>query len=586
MKRGRGGRRQTVKAQQQTRISIFGVALLALASALLVQSDQPEQPAGGPAVSATYAHGVLRATIPYDRQRAGADRLVVEILNPEDEVVGRAARVRAEGDGSGAWQVEVHLAKPLAVEDLVWHRLRYRITEAGAKEPAVEGVESISQILRRPVLHIVGQRSYLAGAEAAVRVVATDSRNEPISGESALNVELTAAGKPARAVFAGRLNARGTADVQFRMPAEASGQASLHYAVETPIGQAEYTEPVRIEAKSSILLTTEKPIYQPGQTIHARALALDRTNHSATAGKTLTFEVEDSRGNKVFRKSTQTDAYGVAAAEFILADEVNLGTYHLRALMAGSNAEIALNVDRYVLPKFKVAVEFSSKGKHGYRPGEHVTGTVRANYFFGKPVEGEVTVKASAMDVALFEAASAQGKTDADGAYRFDLKLPDYFAGRPLSQGAARVLVEAQVKDTAGHAETRGEPVVVSQSPLVVTAVPEGGTLVPNLENQVFLLASYADGAPAVAELRTIGQKVTTDAGGVAVIRVAAGAHPEILRIEASDAATATMPRLRFRWRSGPARTRFCCGRSGRFIRRASASACASIPPGAPGRHI
>ncbi len=525
-----------VKAHQRTRVSILGVALLALASALLVQSDQPEQSAAAPGCSATYAHGVLRATIPYARQR-GEGRLVVEILNPEDEVVGRAERLRVAAGGSGAWQVEVHLAKPLAVEDLVWHRLRYRFTAAGAKEPAVEGVESISQILRLPVLHIVGQRSYLAGAEAAVRVVATNSRNQPISGESTLNVELTAAGKPARALFSGRLNARGTADVQFRMPAEMSGQANLHYAVETPIGSAEFTEPVRIEAKSAILLTTEKPIYQPGQTIHARALALDRANHSATAGKPLTFEVEDSRGNKVFRKSTQTDAYGIASAEFILADEVNLGTYHLRALMEGSNAEIALNVDRYVLPKFKVAVEFSSKGKHGYRPGEHVTGTILANYFFGKPVEGEVMVKASAMDVALFEAASAQGKTDADGAYRFDLKLPDYFAGRPLSQDAARVLVEATVKDTAGHAETRGEPIMVSQSPLLVTAVPEGGTLVPNLENQVFLLASYADGAPAVAELTALGQKVTTDAGGVAVIHLAAGTQPEDLRIEANDAA-------------------------------------------------
>ena len=33
---------------------------------------------------------------------------------------------------------------------------------------------------------------------------------------------------------------------------------------------------MRLEDKVSILLTTEKPIYQPGQTIHVRALALDR----------------------------------------------------------------------------------------------------------------------------------------------------------------------------------------------------------------------------------------------------------------------------------------------------------------------
>ena len=120
-----------------------------------------------------------------------------------------------------------------------------------------------------------------------------------------------------------------------------------------------------------------------------------------------------------------------------------------------------MNVERYVLPKFKVAVEFSGKdshAKHGYRPGDHVTGTVRANYFFGKPVDdAEVTVKGSAMDVAVVDAGLAQGKTDADGAYRFDLVLPNYFAGLPLNQGPARVLIEATVKDSAGHSrDSRG----------------------------------------------------------------------------------------------------------------------------------
>src|SRR5262249_8111928 len=158
----------------------------------------------------------------------------------------------------------------------------------------------------------------------------------------------------------------------------------------------------------------------PGQTIHVRALALDRGSHEAMGRRKLTFELEDSRGNKVFKRSTQTSQFGIASAEFGLADEVNLGTYRLRAIMdlpdaaAANQAEIALNVERYVLPKFKVAIEFSSPGgkaSHGYRPGDHVTGTVRANYFFGKPVGGEVTVKGSGMDVAIFTAAAAQGKT-------------------------------------------------------------------------------------------------------------------------------------------------------------------------------
>jgi hypothetical protein len=488
-----------------------------LFSALLLNSDSntPESPV------ATYSHGTLHVTIP----RAG--QLTVEVLNPENEAIGQA-----EGRGG---QADVKLAKPLATEDLVWHRLRYRFTPVSGGTNPIEGTESISEILRTPVVHIIGQQSFLAGGEAAVRVAATDLRNEPISGEGSVNVELRPSGKSPIMLFSGRLNRRGTAEVQFRLPAGITGRVPLRYTVETAIGSADYTQEIRIEPKSSVLLTTEKPIYQPGQTIHVRALALDRASHQATAGRPITFEIEDSKGNKVFKRSTQTDGYGIASAEFPLADEVNLGTYHLRGLMDANTAEIALNVDRYVLPKFKVAVEFSGMSKHGYRPGDHVTGTVRAHYFFGEAVSGRVTVKASAMDVEMFEAASGQGQLGADGAYRFDLKLPDYFAGRPLDRGAARVLVEAAVKDSAGHEETRGEPITVSQSPLLVTAVPEGGTLAPNLENEVFVLASYADGTPAAASVRAAGQTVNTDAGGVALIRLKPGVQPEKLQIEASD---------------------------------------------------
>ena len=71
----------------------------------------------------------------------------------------------------------------------------------------------------------------------------------------------------------------------------------------------------------------------------------------------------------------------------------------------------------------------------------HVTGTVRTNYFFGKAVDrAEVVVKASAMDVSLVDAAKTSGTTDGDGAFSFDMRLPDFFAGKAAQAiGAARV---------------------------------------------------------------------------------------------------------------------------------------------------
>lgn len=524
----------------------FIVALLTLVALLTVRLEV-EGSSSSPL--ATYSHGSLHVSIPYRAPKAGSGHLVLEVLDPDDQVLGRTEKQLSVSAGQGRWKNEIKLEKSLPLEDLIWHRVRYRFEYDDKSHAALDGTQSISQIFQRPVVRVLGQQSYLSGSHAAVRLIVTDSNNQLISGRVAVNVDLLGPGGKPNHLFSGRMNQRGTTEAQFRFPAGLTGRYQLRYLADTPIGSTELTQPVHLEDKASILLTTEKSLYQPGQMIHVRALALDRSNHEASANRNLTFELEDSRGNKVFRRSTKTDQFGIASAEFGLADEVNLGTYHVRALMGDpdaptNRAEISLNVERYVLPKFKVGVEFTEKGKkekHGYQPGDHVTGTVHANYFFGKAVEnGEITVRALALDVALFEATSVQGKTGPDGSYHFDLELPKYFVGRPLNHGAARVLVEASVKDRAGHTETKGAPVFVNEAPLMFTAIPEGGRLIPGLVNHVFVLASYADGTPAKADMdiRTPGepdQHVATDDGGIAMIGVTPSGRSQSLQIEASD---------------------------------------------------
>ncbi len=517
------------------------------------------QRARAESISAIYARSRLSLTIPYHAVHAGPGKLTVELLNPEDKVLGRAERDVQAAAGGGAWNVDLTPAEPVPFDDLVWERILYRYFYAGEQIPAIQQIRSVSEILRRPVIHILGQSAYLAGSQAAVRLLVSDSENHVLAGENSIRIELLAHGEPTRTLFAGRVNRRGAVDAQFRFPAGLAGNYQLHFIAVTTIGSAEFEQTIRLEGKVSILLTTEKPIYQPGQTIHIRALVLDRASHHAAPGP-LTFEIEDSRGNKVFKKITAADNFGIASAEFTLADEVNLGAYHLRALISkpsepSNSAEIALNVDRYVLPKFKVSIDFAEqngKPRRDYRPGDHVTGVIHANYFFGEPVaNAQVEIKVSSMDVEQIESIPTHGATGKDGAYRFDLKLPAYFAGRPLHNGTAPVLIEATVKDASGHAETRGEPITVSQSSMLVTAIPESGTLIPGLENQVYLLASYPDGSPAEANLtvRIPGardQKIATDASGVGVIRFTPRAEAVDLGIDAEDGhgnrATATVP--------------------------------------------
>ena len=392
----------------------FALVLVTVAAIISLTRARAEEPA------ATYTHGRLAITIPYHSQHEGPGKLVAEILDPEDHVLGRVERNVTIGKDDASWQENITPDKPIAYEDIIWQRLRYRFEYAKNSLPAIEGIESISQILRRPVVHIIGQTEYLAGSEAAIRVIVSDSDNNDIPETGSLRIELLTPNQKPTSLFTGHLNRRGTLEAQLRFPANLTGRYDLHYTADTPNGSAEHTQPIQLKDKASILLTTEKPIYSARtSTSGPRSTPPEKRQPQSSPSRSKTPATSQER-----QPTPTTVRHSLRRSS--RRREVNLGTYHLRALMGdavspSNTAEIALNVERYVLPKFKVAVDFTEKdGKQrkDYRPGDHVTGTIHANYFFGKPVDhADISIKASAMDVAVVEAAATTGKTDADGAY-------------------------------------------------------------------------------------------------------------------------------------------------------------------------
>src|SRR5690348_11914096 len=172
--------------------------------------------AGAHATTTIYSRGWLHLAIPFDAWRGGAGQLTLELLDPENQVVGRTERHIEVSRGKAWWREEIKVSKPLTLEDMVWHRVHYRFQYDGEKSASFEGIESVSRILHSPVVHILGQQSYVSGGPAAVRVIVTDSRDEFIAGLGTLRIELLESGKGPRTLFAGRLDRRGTTQAQFR----------------------------------------------------------------------------------------------------------------------------------------------------------------------------------------------------------------------------------------------------------------------------------------------------------------------------------------------------------------------------------
>jgi hypothetical protein len=333
----------------------------------------------------------------------------------------------------------------------------------------------------------------LAAVRCGVHGVKSLTENIPLAGAE-VEIRLQAKDKVFQ-LFKGKAGSDGVADAQFKMPALPPGQYTMVVATKSELGEEKLERQIKVKTDSKILLVTDKPLYQPGQVMHIRALTLKPFDLTPVAGENLVFEVEDGKGNKVFKRTLKTSDYGIASVDFQLADEVNMGHYQVRATLGATQAQKTVDVKKYVLPKFKNAV---STDKNFYLPKETIHLDLQSDYIFGKPLVGaKVEVTASTFDVQFQKFATHNGKTDANGHVKFDIKLPDYFVGQPLQKGDALVKLEIKITDTADHSETITKTYAVSEQPIRVSLIPEGGRLLPGTENRIFAAAIYPDGSPA-----------------------------------------------------------------------------------------
>lgn len=424
--------------------------------------------------------------------------LTLELLDRNDKVI---ATQTPKLPGNEAASLRVAFERPKEKLD----HLKVRLT-SGKKASLV----TIGDVLltKAHETTVSASNEVYAGSQAAMRcgVSGVKSVSETIPLSADVTVKLYE-GKKVHTLFEGKTGESGVADVRYTVPDLPAGDYKVEVFTRSVLGEEKLERNVKVQQQPKILLTTDKPLYQPGQTIHVRALALRAFDLAPAANKDVTLEIEDGKGNKVFKKTLPTSEYGIVHTDFVLADEVNMGEYRIRAINGQHTSEKTVEVKRYVLPKFKSAL---TSDKTYYLPKETIKGKLQVDYFFGKPVAGgTVEVTASTFDVAFKQFATSKGKTDDKGAFDFEVKLPDYFVGTPLASGNAIVKIEVKVTDTADHTETVTRTYPVSDQAIRVSLIPEAGKLVPGIENRIFAAALYPDGTPAKATVDFyVGNKV------------------------------------------------------------------------------
>ena len=310
----------------------------------------------------------------------------------------------------------------------------------------------------------------------------------------------------------------GEAAPRFRLPDWPDGNYRLEVTARPRgAGRPEsVVRPVALKHSWRVMASTDKPVYQPGQVIHIRGLALRRPDLRPVAGQPMAFSLTDPRGNVVFREVRPSSRFGIGSADCPIAGEVIEGPYQVECRIGETTAGATVEVRHYVLPRFKVNLTLDQSD---YRPGQVIKGRVQADYVFGKPVaEGVVTVNMETEDVGPRVLQSLSLKTDAAGSAAFELRTPETVIGRLQHGGAGRIAVTATVRDPAGQTQARTESRMMSTQPFRIEVVPEAGTLVLGLPNTIHLLTTTLDGRPVRARIEVSGieQPVQSSELGVA----------------------------------------------------------------------
>ncbi|MFW9777376.1 MAG: MG2 domain-containing protein [Candidatus Heimdallarchaeota archaeon] len=201
------------------------------------------------------------------------------------------------------------------------------------------------------------------------------------------------------------------------------------------------------------VITTDKPIYTPGESIQARILVWKNDYYKVTkepVRETFTLRLLSPSQHILVQRELATDTFGVATYSFPLDTDIELGKYTLEAKKGEIQSFQEIRVDRYEKPAFRVDLLLD---RDYVPPGELITGTLSAEYYFGKPVvNGEIALAIDAITTLT-------GVTDSEGVWKFEYPLPS----ASYLEGRESIKLNATVIDTVGREVKTSTEVQVSE---------------------------------------------------------------------------------------------------------------------------
>jgi hypothetical protein len=242
-------------------------------------------------------------------------------------------------------------------------------------------------------------------------------------------------------------------------------------------------------------IQTDKPLYQPGETIWYRAdLRAAKTLDGGTPiGATMA--LVSPRGSVVATKRVLAQA-GVARNDFQLAPDLEGGEYTLQLTADnGARDDKKIVVNTYEAPRLMKTLELTRKA---YGESDAVAAALEVKRTTGEPFSERAFTAVVTIDDA--ETQRLALKTDKEGKATVRFQLPAQIA---RGDGLLTVMV-----DDGGVTESIQKRIPIVMKTLQLAVLPEGGDLVAGVPGRVYFMAKTPIGKPA-----DIDGNVVDDAG-------------------------------------------------------------------------
>ncbi|RKH89446.1 A-macroglobulin complement component [Corallococcus sp. AB045] len=248
-------------------------------------------------------------------------------------------------------------------------------------------------------------------------------------------------------------------------------------------------------------VTTDKPLYRPGEQVLVRGLVLEALSRKPYAGSLQAqVEVRGPKGD-VVTTSTASTADAVWGYAWPIPAGQPGGEYTLRVTYpwtGAAPAERKFDVRAYRAPRLKSQIEFL---RDGYGPGDTVTATLDVKRAEGGVPEGaKVTANALVDGVTV---AQVPCTVDTKGRCTVRFPLP---AAMERGEGTLAFTIE-----DGGVVESAAKTIPILLQTLDLALYPEGGDLVAGLASRVYFEAR----TPARKPADLMGRVVEVDSGRV-----------------------------------------------------------------------